>query len=236
MELGEIFRDSLSYPLQNIKSFIIYLILGIIAGIVVGGTLAAAVFSIQNGNVLATIGSGVIGIVVAIFLGFVISGYELDIIKYGINRDSSAPEIDLLRHFFNSVKLFALSIVYYIIPVIIVSVLSIFFRSWIILIVAFILFVIFGLAQFMAQCRLAKTEDFGYALAIGEAIGDISKIGFIKLLLFLIIVVLISLVLFLIAGFITELNATVGGIIMGILGIYLVFFISRASGLLYSEV
>jgi hypothetical protein len=132
--------------------------------------------------------------------------------------------------------MFVVSIVYYIIPFIIVSVLSLFLRDWIMLVITFILYVIFALAQFMAQCRLAKTEDIGYALAIGEAIGDVSRVGILNLLIFVVIAFVIAFILIFIAALIARWNSYVGGVILGIVGVYLVFFVARATGLLYSNV
>ena len=88
----------------------------------------------------------------------------------------------------------------------------------------------------MGHCRLAKTEDLGNALAIGEAIGDISRVGIGKLILFIIVVVLIAFVLYFIVALIAQWNQTVGGTLMGILGVYITFFVGRATGLLYSDV
>lgn len=236
MELGEIITDALVYPTQNIKALIIYIVLGIILGIAIGGTVFGVMAGVAAENVFAVLGTGVIGLIVALFLGFVIIGYELDIIKYGINRDPGAPGIDFLRQFINGVKLFAVQIVYYLIPIIISAILAIIFQHWLSGLITFIISIVFGLAAFMAQCRLAKTEDIGYALAIGDAIGDISRVGFVKLLLFIILVFLIAFVIFLLVGFIGQWNSTVGGILMGIIGVYLTFFTSRATGLLYSGV
>ncbi|WP_407374695.1 DUF4013 domain-containing protein [Methanobrevibacter sp.] len=236
MELGEIFTDALAYPFQNIMALILYLVLGIILGLAVGGTAFGISAGVAAENVFAVLGTGIIGIIIALILGFVISGYQLDIVKYGINRDSSAPGIDIIRQFVNGVKLFAVQIVYYLIPIIIGAILAVIFQHWLSGLLTFIVTVVFALAASMAQCRLAKTEDIGYALAIGDAIGDISRVGFIKLLLFIIIVFVIAFVLAMIVGFIGQLNQYVGGILLGILGVYLTFFTARATGLLYSGV
>lgn len=75
MELGEIITDALTYPLQNIKALVIYIILGIILGLAVGGTVAGIVAGSAANNALAVIGSGILGIIVALVLGFFISGY-----------------------------------------------------------------------------------------------------------------------------------------------------------------
>lgn len=236
MELGEILSDAFVYPFHNIKALVIYLVLGIILGVAISGTLVAIFAGIAAENLIAVIGSGIIGIIIALFLGFVISGYELDIIKYGIERRDDGPSIDLIRQFFNGVKLFAVSIVYMIIPIIIGAILAIIFQHWLSQLIVFIVSIVFSLALVMGNCRLAKTEDLSDALAIGEAIGDISRVGIVRLIVFIVLIAIIYIVLYLIAFFIFQWNSYVGGVILGILGIYLVFFTGRATGLLYSDV
>lgn len=236
MELMEIISDALVYPFHNIKALIIYLILGIILGIVWVGSMGAAAASAAASNLAAAMGSAVIGFIVAVVISFAISGYQLDIVKYGIDRSLDAPGLDFVRQFFNGFKLTIVQLVYFIIPIIISAILAIIFQHWLAMVIEFILFVIFGLAAFMAECRLAKTEDIGYALSIGDAIGDITKVGILKLLVFLIVIFLIAFLLSVIGGFISGWNSTVGGIFLGALGIYLVFFVARAAGLLYSNV
>jgi hypothetical protein len=236
MELGEIISDALVYPFHNIKAFVIYIILGVILGIAVGGTVAAIIVGVQANNVLAVVGSGIIGIVIALLLGFMIAGYELDIMKYGIERDPGSPGIDFFRQFINGVKFLVVYLVYMIIPIIISAILAVIFQHWLSGLISAIVSIIFALAMMMGHCRLAKTEDLGYALAIGDAIGDISRVGLLKLILFIILVFIIELVLFFIVFMILNWNATVGGILLGILGVYLTFFTARATGLLYSDV
>ena len=226
MELGEIISDALVYPFHNIKALVIYVILGIIA------VMASAMAN----NVFAAIGSGIIGIIIAFIVGFVISGYELDIIKFAVERDPGSPGLDFVRQFINGVKFFVVTIVYMIIPIIISAILAVIFQQWLSLIISAIVGIVFALALMMGQCRLAKTEDLGYALSIGDAIGDISRIGIVKLLLFIIIVFIIAFVLFFIVGAIMRWNSTIGGILLGILGVYITFFSARATGLLYSDV
>lgn len=235
MELGEIITDALSYPLQNIKALVVYMILGIILGIAIAGTVGAVMVGAMAENALAVIGSGIIGIIIALFIGFIITGYELDIIKYGIERSNGAPGIDFIRQFINGVKYFVVNIVYMIIPIIIAAILAIIFQHWLSGVLTVIISIIFAFALMMGQCRLAKTEDLGYALSIGEAIGDISRVGIGKVVLFVIIMFVISFVLSMIVGLINQWNTTVGGILLGILGVYLVFFNGRATGLLYSD-
>lgn len=236
MELGEIISDALAYPLKNIKALAIYAILGIILGIVAGSSLVAVFLSASSKNVLATIGSSVLAFVVTLVLGFFITGYQLDIIKYGIERREDGPGVDFVRQFINGIKLFVVNFVYMIIPIIISVIVGMIFQNWLTSVITFIVTIIFALGMMMAQCRLAKTEDFGYALDIGEAIKDVSRVGLLKILLLIILLFIILFILFFIAAAIMQWNSTVGGIIMGVLGVYLVFFIARATGLLYSDV
>ncbi|MBQ9159822.1 MAG: DUF4013 domain-containing protein [Methanobrevibacter sp.] len=236
MNISEIISDALVYPFNNIKALVIYIILGIIAGIVAGGTVVAMAAGIAANNTLAAAGSGIIGLIIALIISFVISGYGLDVIKYGINRDAGSPGLDFMRQFVNGVKLLVVNIVYFIVPIIIGAILAVIFQHWLSGIITAILFIIFALAAIMGQCRLAKTEDLGNALAIGEAIGDISRVGILKLIVFIIVVFIIAFIITFIVMAITNWNATVGGILMGILSVYLTFFVARATGLLYSNV
>ena len=232
MEIMEIMKDALVYPLNNIKALVVYIILGIILGASVIGTIAG--FAMDNA--LASIGSGIIGIIITIIIAFVISGYELDIVKYGIERNPSAPGIDIVRQFTNGVKLLAITLAYFSSLIFISVCLVILFPHWISTLIIALLFLIFALPVFMAHCRFAKTEDLGYALAMGEAIGDISRVGTEKLFLFIIAIVIVVLILYFIVTLIAQWNQTAGGTLMGILGVYITFFTGRAAGLLYSDV
>lgn len=236
MEIGEIISDALVYPFHNIKALAIYLILGIILGIAIIGTVVGIGASAGINNVWATVGSAVLGIIVSLFLGFLINGYQLDIVKYGINRSPNGPGIDVVRQFINGVKLFAVQIIYMIIPIIIGAILAIIFQHWVSGLIAFIISIVFALALVMAQCRLAKTEDIGYAISIGEAIGDISRVGLLKLVVVIVILAVIIFVIYFIVLLIAQWNSTVGGILFGICVTYIVFFEGRAIGLLYSDV
>ena len=164
-----------------------------------------------------------------------IEGYGLDIIKYGIERRADSPGIDIGRQITNAIKLIVVSIVYYVIPAIIILVLGLFLRDWILAIISIILIIVFALANFMAKCRLAKTDNLGDALAIGEAIGDISRVGVGKIIATVVVIFVILVIVAFILALITNMNNTIGAILLGIFSVYFVFFYNRAIGLLYSE-
>lgn len=236
MEIGEIIKDALTYPFNNIKSLLIYLVLGIIAGIATGGTLVGIITGVQNNNALAS-GLGIIGFIIAIVIFLLITGYELDIVKYGINRDPSAPGIDITRQVSNAIKLIIVDLIYFIVPIIVAALLGFLLGNGILtLIIVLLITILFGFAELMGRCRLANTDQLGDALAIGEAIGDISRVGILKIIATVLCMLIITVIVGFIIVFITQWNATVGGILLGIFGIYLAFFVNRAAGLLYSDV
>ena len=164
-----------------------------------------------------------------------IDGYGLDIVKYGIERRADGPGIDIGRQISNAVKLIVVNIVYYIIPAIIILVLGLFLRDWILTIISIILVIVFALANFMAKCRLAKSDSLGDALAIGEAMGDISRVGIGKIIGTVIVIVLILVIVSIIIAYLYKLNNTIGSILLGIFSVYFIFFYNRAIGLLYSD-
>ena len=237
MSIGNILSDALAYPLKNVKALVLYAVLSIIAALIGGVALVGVIgaFSTKGFSSLAFTGLGLVGVILFVLVFFLIEGYGLGIIKYGIERRTDSPGIDIGRQIANAIKLVVVSIVYYIIPVIIIFVLGLILKTWLLAIIALILFIVFALAHFMAKCRLAKTDDLGNALAIGEAIGDISRVGFAKTIILVLIVAVILVLICIVVALFSKINSTLGSIILGIASVYFAFFYNRAVGLLYSD-
>lgn len=242
MNIVDIITDSLAYPFQNIMAFIVYAILGIIAWVAVGGTIVGIVLGTKVNQTLTTGIIAVIGIILAIIIALLISGYELDIVKLGTMRSYESPEIDFVRQVHNGINLVITKLVYYLIPFIITLVLSLvlglFLRNWIVSIIAFIIYVIFAFAEYMAECRLAKTEELSEALAVGEAINDITRVGVINVVSVTLILLVISFIISLIIFYLMSFGGAIGllgSILLGIFAVYFEFVTGRAKGLLYSN-
>ncbi|WP_296869236.1 DUF4013 domain-containing protein [uncultured Methanobrevibacter sp.] len=213
------------------------MIIGAITGILGGASLIAMVTQVSGNNVVAAGGFGFIGILVMIIGSLLISGYGLDIVKYGIERRDDGPGIDIVRQVLNAIKLIVVSFVYYIIPAIVAWLLfTLLGKGILTLIIVAIMYIVFAFAQFMAVCRLAKYNSLGEALSIGEAIGDISKVGMLKVLITVIAVFIIGFIIAFICALIYNYHNIIGGLLLGIFGVYAIFFYNRAIGLLYSEV
>lgn len=237
MSVSDIIGDALVYPINNIKALVLYVVLGIIGAIIGGVALIGLIGAVSTKGLsgFAFSGLGIVGIIVFILILFLIEGYALDIIKYGIERRNGAPGIDIARQISNAIKLIVVDIVYYIVPAIIILILGLFLRDWILTIISLILVIVFALANFMAKCKLAQTDDLGAALAIGEAIGDISRVGLGKLIATAVVIFVILVIVVFIIALIAGVNDTIGSILLGIFSVYFVFFYNRAIGLLYSD-
>ena len=236
MEISDIISDAIVHPFHNIKALVLFAVLGIIAGLVGGGTVLCIAMSNASGNPYGVGGSAIIGVIILILICLLISGYTIDIIKFGIERRDDSPGIDIARQVSNAVKLVIVDLVYNLIPLIIAGLLlALLGRGILTILIIIIIAIVFNLATVMAKCRLANSDSLGNALAIGEAIGDISKVGIVKILLTtLLILVIVFIVSLLIAG-VMNVNDIVGGIFFGIFYVYLLFFYNRSIGLLYSD-
>lgn len=244
MNIGEIISDCISYPFQNIKALLIYLILGILVGVVAAltglGSITTGTLNFDSGVLL-----GVIGLIIIIAINLLMLGFSLDIVKFGINRSSHAPEIDFARQVANGLKYIIVSIVYMIIPIIVIFVLSLIFQNWIVIVIGIILAIIFAFVLTMAVCRLADTDDLGYALNVGGAIDDLNRIGVGSVVVTLLAALIAGFIIVFVISFILGVILSIAGagetvtfivtIISAILDAWLLFYMNRAMGLIYSN-
>ena len=235
MEIGEIIKDAAMYPINNVKALVIYAVLTIIAALALVFTGVGIVGASQtSGAAAGGLGIlGIIGIIIAFAILLLIVGYMLDVIKIAIMREDGAPEIEPARQIVNGVKLIVLSIIYLIIPIIIMAILGAINEY--LSIIGFILLIVFALLLLIAQCRFAKTESLGDALNFGEVINDIKEIGIVKVIAVLIIVAVIGFILNLIGSGIGQVSEIVGSILTSLFTLYCAFLQNRAYGLLYSD-
>ena len=101
--------------------------------------------------------------------------------------------------------------------------------------VAFVLYIIFGLLLQIAMCRLAKYDDFGEAINVKAVIGDIQEIGVGRYIGWYIILFIITLVLGFIIGIVTAIPYI--GVLVAFLvcAPFIALFGARALGNLYTD-
>lgn len=274
MDIVEIIKDAFMFPSKNIQMLLIYELLAIVAG----------AFSIVGtiGYMLGVVTPelfmwGGIACVIAMLIGWILSGYLVSVIKSGIDRSDDVPQFEWWENFITGFDYFIVSIVYFIIPAFIVLVagyltnvhgnmavvvqevlsqattmyagsatfvvsdaLAQAFASLAVslaatLTVAVVVFVIFSFLQTMAEARLANTGSVMEALNIGEAAKDIRRIGIGKVIIVILLVIIIVAVIEMILSAIFA-RVPLLSILSIIITPYLIFFVHRAVGLLYSDI
>lgn len=236
MSLTEIIKDSIKYPLNDYTKFLIVGIISLIAGL----TNILANFQITDTAILAIAG------IISLIFALILSGYSLDVIKKGIDKSDEIPELDIIRNFVNGIKALVVSIIYLIIPTIILLVFAFitgaigasidhFIASLgIVAIISIILYILFGIFEIVALARLAKTESIGDALSIGDVFEDVKSIGFLNIIAYIILAAIIIIIVSVIGGII-ALIPYIGIIIASILvGGFVILFTNKALGLLYA--
>ena len=117
MDVIEIIKDAFVFPSKNIQVLLIYVVLSIVAGVLsVGGTLTYALGIVSPECFMW----GGLACVVAMLIGWVLSGYLISVIKSGIDLDSEVPEFSWWDNFITGFNNCIVSIVYFVIPAFIV--------------------------------------------------------------------------------------------------------------------
>ena len=186
--------------------------------------------------------------VISFIAGLAISGYGVSLIKSGIEKSPDVPGIDFTNNVIDGVKVLVINAIYLVIPLAIVIILAalstmgllvdkqVFFGLGLTVIVAaVILYLLFGLMDYVAIARFANTREFSDAIAIKEVFRDIKRIGIFKVIGFVILLFVLILVIAMILGLIGFIPY-VGSVISSFVGgSYLIFFANRALGLLYGD-
>lgn len=115
MNIIEILKKSILYPTTDIKKYLLFGVLVVLANL-----------SIFTGPIYKS-GLPIIGIIislVAFVFYLLISGFDISVIKEGINRTNEIPGIDFAKQVGNGIKSIILAVIFFIIPLIISIVLA----------------------------------------------------------------------------------------------------------------
>jgi len=119
MDIVELFKNSLFYPTQDLGKVVLFGVLFVVMSIL--AILEAFGLGLRDylGATVVTIISSILFIIITL----IILGYSLNITRKTIkNVDGEIPELDLLKNFIDGIKVAILTIVYYIIPVLVLLV------------------------------------------------------------------------------------------------------------------
>lgn len=240
MNISDILKDSFKFPVSNWKRF---LILGIII-------LASSLFSVSN-LYFGYSPYMILMILPSYILIFFYRGYLLRVIKVSASGDNELPGFyEWIQIFIDGLKVFLVSILYYIIPVIVLM--AGFFLTFdlssgkfgfgnlnptamIVLSIGSLLYILFTFFYDIGLANMAYQGKLEAALSFSEIKEIIRKIGwkkYLALFIVLLLIMIVSTVISYLAGSISL----IGVIIVGILvSPYLTLISNRAIGLIYKE-
>lgn len=118
MEIIDIIKESLIFPSNNLAKVGIYIALMFFCVLI--GLLGVVLFAIGLADSIVYSIFGAIIFIASLIVGFILSGYQVSIIKSGIDGDEFAPEFKWKENLITGIKYMIVDIVYFIIPAIIV--------------------------------------------------------------------------------------------------------------------
>lgn len=122
MEIMDIIKEAFIFPSQNLEKLVIYIVLTFVMGLFIAGGVISGVFAAMDNSVYFVITA--ILAIIAIAIALIISGYQIGIIKSGIDQVEEAPSFDWLNDLVTGIKTLIVSIVYFIIPAIIIAIVA----------------------------------------------------------------------------------------------------------------
>ena len=185
----------------------------------------------------------ILGVILIIpIVDFIGLGYVLRIVKSTISGVHDLPEFDDLGDLFvDGLKVLVVSIVYLIIPLIVLG-LGVFgslatFSGLvnITVVIGLILAILFGLFDIIALANMAFYDELGAAFKFREIFVRISEIGWGKYILWFIIMIIIWTIFGIIAGILNVIPYV--GLIIAVIIFYSYFYMfgGRSTGLIYSS-
>jgi uncharacterized protein DUF4013 len=120
MNIKELFQDSLSYPIKDIDKLLTLGVLFFFDALV---SLLPSITMALNQNIATKILyfiSNIIGILII----FVAIGYSLSLVKDTINNSNEIPSLNIVKNVIDGIKVVIVSIMYLILPIVIILVIS----------------------------------------------------------------------------------------------------------------
>lgn len=189
MEITDIIKEAMIFPSGGISQLAIYIVLSIVGVILALFGIGFIGIGLVDNVVWAVL--GIILLIAGLALVFVILGYQVSIIKSGIDRSEDVPEFDWMANLVTGIKYLVLNIVYFIIPAIIV------------LIVAWAMNLFGMAAEMFTKMANASMAAGGSTVAFAEVVPQSLIISFGTALM---VTGLVAFVLFLIFAFIKAMG------------------------------
>lgn len=181
MNISELFSESLTYPTKDIDKLLTLGVLFFLDGIL---SLLPSITIALNQDLATQILyfiSNIFGIVVI----FIVFGYALSIVKSTINN-STMPSIEIIKNIIDGIKLFIISIIFYVLPLTITLIIAYFTGVLNSILELSLIYLSYG-PEVISQIPNLSSLTFNMDIVISVAI--IGVILFVLATLFLIIAI-----------------------------------------------
>ena len=186
MNIIGIIKNAFVFPSKNMKSLGIFIILSLVTGILTLVGVATSILGHLGSGDLIVLGG--ICLIVSGLVELVKSGYQISIIKSGINFDNSAPNFVWWDNFNTGFDNLIVSIVYFVIP------------AFIVLIVGYITNIYGKILMVAQECFVQLFNVLIMGASTDLAINSISG-SLLSLVISLSITITVALILFVIFSF-----------------------------------
>ena len=122
MEIMDIIKESFIFPTNSLDKIAIYILLLFLMGLLAVGGAFSVYLAVENSSIYWILTA--ILFIISIILGLLITGYQVGLVKSGIDMDEKAPEFDWKNDIITGIKMMITNIVYMIIPTIIVGIVA----------------------------------------------------------------------------------------------------------------
>ena len=255
MDLEDIVKDAIYYPINDTNRFIRLAIPNIILGLLLGLlTLLGMGYLLQPNNmsnlIYMTTGLSVILLfIVLIVVALLDSGISLDVIKNTINHNNSLPELDIKNDLVMGFKSFITILLYVLIPIVIYLVVVFLFAALmsnvsesavavIVLIVTIVFYVVIFIISLLMPVflgTLAKTNSISQSLQIDNIWNIAKQIGLLNLFIITLVIAVAGFIISLLGSFVSFIPVIGNIITIGFLYTYLMLFNARCNGLLFNK-
>lgn len=122
MEITEIIKDAFVFPMNNLEKLVIYILVTFVSGILVVGMAVTGVIGFSYNSIYLIL--TFIFFILSAIVFFIISGYDVSIVKAGIDQSEDAPEFEWAENLVTGIKMLVVNIVYFIIPLVVVIIVA----------------------------------------------------------------------------------------------------------------
>ena len=255
MDIGDIIKDAIYYPINDkdrfIKLAIPNLILGVLLGImtILGMNMTNTSYDAAYSLYMTTGLFAILMFIVMIVVLVIDSGITVDVIRNTINNNNILPDLNIADDLLMGLKSFIVIFLYVFIPLVIYIFIIAIFAALVgssenspiallmilLTIIVYVLMFIVMLLMPVILGTLAKTNSISQSLQVNDVWNSAKEIGLLNLFILAILIGVIGFVISLVGTFLSIIPVIGVIITMGLIYTYLMLFNARCYGLIFNN-